>query len=562
LVKLMPMILAEAQGLNIILLMGIAVFCGTVGARVFQRLRVPQIIGYVTIGIILGPLLGVISQQTIETFEPFNLFALGIIGFLIGGELKAETFRKFGRQVGWILLFEGLTAFILVGTSTFLVMRFFADWQTAVAVGVLFGAICSATDPASTVGVLWEYRTRGPVTTLLTAIVALDDALALTLYAIGISVAGVIMGNQTGGLLGAVLWAFLEIAGSLAVGVAGGFVLNWLLRRIDEADKLSVFTISWVMIIIGTAVALRLDVIIASMSLGMTVTNIKSRRTKSSFEFIQRFSPPVYVLFFVLVGARLSFANINTMIWLLVAAYVTGSIVGKTAGSYLGASYSKAARTVRNYLGFCLYPQGGVAIGLLIMASGKFSSDISSIMLLVVIVGGFILQIIGPLGVKFGAKKAGEVGLNITEEDLIKTYTVGNVMDTKVPVIGAGMSLRQVIEVVSNTDSFYYSVVDNDNRLIGAITLDSIRNTFATQEINDWLVALDIAEPIIFSVTPNMALSQAFEKTRQLHVEHLPVAASSEDDRYIGMLNTTGIYRRLSAEVFARQHKADIMADE
>lgn len=226
------------------------------------------------------------------------------------------------------------------------------------------------------------------------------------------------------------------------------------------------------------------------------------------------------------------------------------------------AAYSKAAKTVRNYLGFCLYPQGSVAIGLLIMASGKFESDISSIMLLVVIVGAFILQIVGPLGVKFGTKKAGEVGLNITEEDLIKTYTVGDVMDTKVPVIAAGMSLRQVIELVSNTDSFYYSVVDNDNRLIGAITLDGIRNTFATQEINDWLVALDIAEPIISRVTPDMPLSDAFEKTRQLHVEHLPVAGSGADDRYAGVLNTPGIYRRLSTEVFTRQHKADIMADE
>lgn len=550
------------KGLNVVLLIGIAVFCGTVGARVFQRLRIPQIIGYVTIGIILGPVLRVISQQTIETFQPFNMFALGIIGFLIGGELKAETFVKFGRQVAWILLFEGLAAFLLVGTSTFLVMRFFADWQTALAVGVLFGAICSATDPASTIGVLWEYRTRGPVTTLLTAIVALDDALALTLYAIGISVAGVITGHQTGGLPAALLSALLEIGGSLAMGVAGGFVLNRLLRRVDEADKLLVFTLSWVMLIIGTAVALGLDVIIASMSLGMTVTNIKSRRTRSSFDFVRRFSPPVYVLFFVLVGARLSFANVNTMIWLLVAAYVTGSIVGKTAGSYVGAAYSKAAKTVRNYLGFCLYPQGSVAIGLLIMASGKFESDISSIMLLVVIVGAFILQIVGPLGVKFGTKKAGEVGLNITEEDLIKTYTVGDVMDTKVPVIAAGMSLRQVIELVSNTDSFYYSVVDNDNRLIGAITLDGIRNTFATQEINDWLVALDIAEPIISRVTPDMPLSDAFEKTRQLHVEHLPVAGSGADDRYAGVLNTPGIYRRLSTEVFTRQHKADIMADE
>jgi hypothetical protein len=162
-------------------------------------------------------------------------------------------------------------------------------------------------------------------------------------------------------------------------------------------------------------------------------------------------------------------------IWLLAAVYVVGSIVGKTTGSYWGAAYSKAVPTVRKYLGFCLYQQGTIAIALLIMASHRFEGQVKDMMLSVIIVGVFILQLIGPLFTKIGVKKAGEVGMNITEEDLIKTHSVGDVMDAKVPVISAGMSLGEVVKVVSNTDSFYYSVVDNDKKLIGADRCSYIR---------------------------------------------------------------------------------------
>ena len=558
--ELLANISEQTEQVNIILLIGIAIFTGTVGAKVIQKFHITQIIGYVTIGLILGPLLGIISTETVVTLESFNLFALGVIGFLIGGELKREIFVKFGRQVISILLFEGLAAFLLVGVLSFGIMMFFYDWKMSLAVSVVLAAICAATDPASTVSVLWEYKARGPLTTMLTAVVALDDALALVLYAVGISVAGVITGHADKGFFYALGVSFYHIAGAVVMGVMAGLVLIWILKRVDDLGRVLAFSVGAVLVIIGAAVALHLDVIIATMVLGVTLINVAPRRMSSSFEVMHRFSVPVYALFFVLVGARLSISAVDTMICLLMLAYVTGSIVGKTGGAYLGALYSKTVKSVRNYLGFCLYPQGGIAVGLLIMASHKFDPEMSSIMLLVVLLGAFVLQLIGPFGVKFGAKKAGELGLNITEEDLIKTKSVGDVMDTEVPVISAGMPLSEVITMVSSTNNFFYSVVDNDNKLIGGITLNGIRNTFATQELNDWLVALDIAEPVIAKVTPDVPLAEAFERTKHLDLGHLPVVNSSEDDGFIGVLNCRAVRRSLSAEVLSRQQKADSMA--
>jgi len=464
-------ILAEgAEHLNIILLMGLAIFFGTIGAGIFQRLRIPRIIGYVTIGIILGPALKIISPETVENLELFNLFALGIIGFLIGGELERDIFVKFGRQVVAILLFEGGVAFLLVIAASFFALHYFThyDWQISLAMAVVFGAICAATDPASTVNVLWEYKARGPLTTMLTAIVALDDALALVLY---------------------------------------------------------------------------------------------PRRSLKSFELVRKFAPPVYVLFFVIIGTRLRI-SLDGHIWLLAGAYVVGSIVGKTTGSHIGAVYSKAMPSIKKYLGFCLYQQGTIAIALLIMASSRFEGAIRDTMLSVIIIGVFILQLIGPLFVKVGIKKAGEAGLNITEDDLIKTYKVSDVMETDVPVISAGTSLCEVIQVVSDTDNFYYPVVGDDKKLIGGITLSGIRNTFTTQELNDWLVALDIVEPIIAKVNPELALSEAFDKADRLDLGHLPVVAGDENNKYAGVLNCRAVRRQLAAEVLSRQKKADSAAGD
>ena len=161
------------------------------GAWFFQKIRIPQVVGYIAFGILIGKSgLNLLHGEDIEQLRSFTWFALGIIGFLVGGELKFETFRQYGKQFIQILLWEGLAAFFIVALLTFGVIYLVThSFAASLAAGIVFGAIASATDPASTVEVLWEYRARGVLTTTIIAIVALDDALAMTLYGIGTSCA-------------------------------------------------------------------------------------------------------------------------------------------------------------------------------------------------------------------------------------------------------------------------------------------------------------------------------------------------------------------------------------
>jgi len=558
--ELLGSILAQSvEHLNIILLIGLAIFFGTAGAGVFQKIRIPQVVGYVVIGLIIGESgLNLIGRDTVETLSSFNIFALGIIGFMIGGELRRDVFKKHGKQFFVILCSEGVAAFIFVAVlSGFVAWCFSGNLHTSVAIGLVLGAIASATAPAATVNVLWEYKTRGPLTSTVLAVVALDDGLSLLLYGFASSIAGAFLGKTNGSIWTAILTAVFEIVGAVVLGVLVGFLLSFILKRIKEPDKALVFTVSSVLLVIGLSIALKLSSILAAMTLGVTIANLATRRRQSTFELIEKFAPPIYVLFFVLAGAHLVLGEIAGWMIVMILVYLIGRTAGKVFGSWFGARQSKAPDVVRKYLGLCLLSQAGVAIGLAIISSQLFMGQVGHAIIVVVMTTTFVVEVFGPMLVKVGIKKAGEVGLNITEEDLIKTYSVADVMDTKVPVISAGMSLNEVVKIVSSTDSFYYSVVDNDKKLIGAITLDGIRNTFATQELNDWLVALDIMEPIIAKVPPDVGLSEAFEKTRRLDIEHLPVVASSKDDSFVGILNCRVVRRLVSAEVLSRQQKAD-----
>ena len=105
----------DIDSMNVILLLGVILFGGTLVGRLFQKLKIPQVVGYIGLGVFLGQTgFSIIGSGTLTTLQPFSTFALGLIGFMIGGELKIQTIKKYGKQFITILLFESLGAFFIV----------------------------------------------------------------------------------------------------------------------------------------------------------------------------------------------------------------------------------------------------------------------------------------------------------------------------------------------------------------------------------------------------------------------------------------------------------------
>lgn len=547
--------------LNLVLLFGLIILGGTFGARLFQKLHIPQVVGCIVVGILLGDVLNLITATAIETLKPFTMFALGVIGFMIGGELRGNVFKKYGRQFFIILLSEGTGALLLVAVGASIVTWFVSgEILTSIAVGLVLGAIASATAPAATVNVLWEYKTRGPLTATLLAIVALDDALALLLYRGAATGAKALMGTGDDSVLTAVLALLGEIVGAIVLGFLAGVLLFYLLKFVRAEDKILEFAISCLLLVVGISMIPGIDPILPAMTLGITIANLMPRQSKGTFKLVEKFSPPIYISFFVLAGAHMEFGKLALWVVLMIVVYVLCRAAGKAVGSWFGAKYSGAPAVVRKYLGICLQSQAGVAIGLAILANHQFGSDIGHTIIMVVMTATFLMEIIGPMLVKVGVKKAGEIGMNVTEEDLIKTYTVKDVMDTKPTSIAQDLPLQQILEVFSTSDSVYYPVIDSQSRIIGIITIADIKEMFANRDVAGWLLACDVAEPVLDKTTPRKPLEEAIERMRRYDLENMPVVAGEDSDELVGVLDYRMVNRKISAEVLHRRRMADEMA--
>ncbi len=557
-----PEMIAKTQGhhIPVILTLGLALFLGTVGARVFQKLRIPQVVGVIIIGLLIGQA-GLIDSEIIAKLGNFNMFALGIIGFMIGGELKLDVFRKYGRQFMMILLCEGLITFVLVSILVTVAYRLIAPestWQVSIAIGLVLGAIASATAPAATVDVLWEYKTRGPLTRTVLAIVALDDGLALLIFGFASSAAAVLAGSSNSeqtSVVKSILMPFYEIFGAVILGLVTGLVLVFVLKYILEPDKILTFTLASVMLIIGLSHALGVDSILAAMTLGAAIANGLPLRSKSTFQLVEKFAPPIYVLFFVLVGAGMQVQSMQWWIVAIAVVYILGRTGGKFFGSWFGAKISNAPASVRKYCGMCLFSQAGVAIGLSIIAGSRFEGSIGKPIILIVTATTFIVQIIGPACVKVAVHKAGEAGRNITEEDLVKSYTVGDVTDYSPTTIHQALTLSEILNTFTSSDTLYYPVVDEGNKLLGVITIDGIKESLAHQESLPWLLACDLMLPVVDVLNKHDRLEESLEEMKGCGIENLCVV--DDGGVLLGIIDIRVVNRKLSAELLARQETSN-----
>ena len=535
--------------LNILLLLGIALFGGTIGGSFFAKIRFPSVVGYIVIGIIIGRTgLNLINLEVLTDLKPFNYFALGLIGFMIGGELKKDFILKHGKQFISILMFEGLTAFLIVALSVSCVSYFLSgNLSNSIALGLLLGAIASATAPAATTDVLWENKARGPITSTVFGIVALDDALALMLFAFAASIAQILSGSKNVGIIVSILLPIYEMAGAVIIGSITGIILNYLFKSRYEKEKILVLSLGLIILTLGLAITFKTDMLLAAMACGVIVANSNPKKSKEVFNVIGQYTPPIFTLFFVLVGANLAIANMGLLTIILAIVYLFGRTAGKMLGAAVGARIGKAPLSVQKYLPFCLFSQAGVAIGLSILAEQKFSGPLGNSIVIIITATTFIVQIIGPTLVKYAVTKGKEVGLNITEDDLLKKNTIEDILEKDIPIIYENTPLNQILNIFSTSNYLYFPVVTETNCVLGIITIDNLKDTFLAFELTDLLLAHDLMEPIDDLVKKSLALSDANDLLSHHSRDYLVIV--DDEEKIDGILEKKDIQKFISRKI-------------
>jgi Kef-type K+ transport system membrane component KefB len=394
------------QDIHILSFIGICLLFSLLTGRGANYLKIPVIIAYIITGAIFGPaILAYVSKQEVVSLEFINLITLALIGFNIGSELRLKELRRMGKSIIIIVLMEASLAFLITAVATAIVLK-------SIPMGIIYGALACATAPAGTIDVIRQYQARGELTSTLFAVMGLDDIYALILYSLGIPLAGIMLGAKNLSISHALFTAMLDIFLEIGIGAAIGFLLVQFGRYIHEQSLFLIYSLGSLFLMCSIAQYMGLSPILLCMSSAIMMTNRNGIITKKFTHSLTQWSPPVYLMFFVLLGSRLDF-GIMASYFMLIVVYILFRSMGKFSGAYWGAKLAKSETKIRKYLGFTLLSQAGVAIGLSLGAANilnELGLQIQATQIISVMTAStFLIMLLGPVLVKHGLGKAGEL---------------------------------------------------------------------------------------------------------------------------------------------------------
>ena len=407
--------------------------------RLMRIIKLPNVTGYIITGIIMGPFVfgllfnnftfdGIkeaVIYNHVDKINWVSTVALGFIAFSIGTSFKRATIKALGKRVIVITVLEALGGSLLV-IAALVVAHFifpqYVSWQIV----LTLSAIASATAPAATLMVIKQYNARGPLVDTLLPVVALDDAAALILFAILFQLATALAGG-TITVYTILVKPLLEIIISLAIGTVLGFLISFMNSFFKSRNNRLIWCIFSIFAALGFYYLFKsemmggfeLSSLLICMMAGAIYTNFV-KDSNRTLDVMDRFTSPIYMMFFVISGASLDlsiFFNSDGLIVVAIAAvYVVFRVIGKWSGAFVGASITRCEPQVKKYLGFALVPQAGVAIGLSTTAYKFFSQNpneqcqkAGALILAIILTSTLIYELVGPMVAKFALSKAGEI---------------------------------------------------------------------------------------------------------------------------------------------------------
>jgi len=394
--------------MDALLIIGIAIIIGILGARLSTKLKLPSVVGWIIVGVLLGPsVFKLFKPEILDKFGIISDTALGLIAFIIGAELTIGTLKGLGGGIVSVIFAESFIAFILVTVGVWFLTH-------NLLIALILGALAPASAPAGTVAVLQEYKAKGPLTNAILTVVGADDALAIVIFAFALSYAKVLIGGAKLPVLVTIGKPLLEIIMAIGIGGAIGIVLGFLTQKVMAREILLPASIGAILVCAGLSKVLNFSLILSNLALGMVMVNTYPRACRRTHEALRLFVVPFYIIFFILAGAHLNLSLLLRM-GIIGIIYIVCRTGGKLLGAWSGAKLGKQAPVIRKYLGLGILSQAGVAIGLAYLVIREFTplgiagQHIATLSITIIAATTIIFEILGPIGVKFAITRAGEV---------------------------------------------------------------------------------------------------------------------------------------------------------
>ena len=411
--------------MEILLSLSICLLVGLLLSRLAKLLSLPAVTAYLVAGILVGPFvlgrfgilgLGFVSLDNVEEFSILKDIALGFIAFSIGNEFRLSQLKRIGKQATVIGILQAVATTLLVDAAL-IAFHFAQPDKLSLPAAIVLGAVAAATAPAATLMVVRQYKAKGPLTDILLPVVALDDAVGLVLFAISFGVAKALGPDGGVSVTSVLLEPVLEVVLSLLLGAIMGVLFTFCERFFHSRSKRMAMSVTFILLTVGLSqleierevfgVHIAFSSLLVCMMLGTVFCNICDF-SEELMDRVDRWTAPIFILFFVLSGAELDFNVFSDFAIVLVGIiYILARSAGKYFGAFSSAKLVKCDKNIVKYLGITLLPQAGVALGMADKAKalGADGAIVASITLFAVL----IYELIGPMLTKISLLKAGDI---------------------------------------------------------------------------------------------------------------------------------------------------------
>ena len=540
------------------LLLGVCLIAGVFA----DLLHLPKVTAYLLVGLLVGPsLLDWIPAEHVGRFEPVLEFAMAIVLFNLGCEF---TFKKVRRFAAYCLAISAAEITVTCGLVAVGLWLFGCTPSMA----LLLGCLAVATAPATTILVLKEFRSEGPITESTGFLVAINNFACILLFEFAFLAIQVFHGNLESSIASQVVTLVRDIAGSVGLGVAGGLAVSYGCGLIKPMRWL-VLLVAIAAFLLGVCDSFDIPYMLSFLVMGVTVANTSELKGPIVDE-LDHLTGLLAVLFFAVHGTQLDVNAFVAVGWIGVA-YIVFRLSGKWIGVYLAARATKQSLEMRHWLGTCLFAQAGAAIALSTIAVhrnpelGKPIQDI--------ILGSVVLfEIIGPLFIRQSVLRTGEVPLahairhntrspmdqlrSVTdrfqasrrrESPTAKVTMKVKVSDLlpKTKGINQSADFDAIISHIERSRDNTYPVVDDKLRVVGVIRYPLLSNVMFDETVNKLVRAEDLTSMSDAVLYPDDPAARAFDLFESETDDCIPVVTRDEPHELLGVVRRSDVMHAL-----------------
>jgi len=565
-------------GEHIAITFAVVLIAALLAGTITDFLRLPKVTGYLLVGVALGSSgLDLLVEQHVELLDPITKLAIGLVLFSLGCHFPLAYVRRILRRVLRLSAGELVTTFVLVSGGLILLEIFQPGslmpggengWQVA----LLLGALALATAPATTILVLKESESEGPVTEYVDALVILNNVASIVVFELVFLAIHLTQTPLHTPMLEQIGLVSLDLFGSVFLGILAGLVVSFGCGLVSS-DRWFVLLVAAATFLLGLAVTMGYPYMLGFLAMGLTVANTSANAPKI-VAHLDRLTGFLCVVFFVVHGAEL---NLKAFVQagLIGIIYIVTRSLGKYFGIRFAAKASGEPPAVRNWLGASLFAQAGAAIALAMVAHSR--DPVIGKQLITIILGTVVFfEIIGPLLIRTAVLQAGEVPLaralhhtSSTPLDELRTLftrirmTVGLDSNTKskpeelivedlvrknVSGLNHSAGFDDVVAYIEQSHDNLYPIIDNDSALVGVIRYAALSDTMFDHTISALVRAADLASPVTRKLTLNDPALKAIELFRKTNDDCIPVVSEEEPQKYVGVVRRRDLIRYFVAK--------------